>query len=82
MPELKPKRAYRRLKVLGLSVRQRQIVELTAQGFGWQQISDKIGITMNTQQSYCRHLFKKMKVHNAAHLIAKCYEMGILKPKI
>ena len=52
-------------RLLGLSEREREILDCLAQGLRRQEIADRLFISPNTVRTHINHLIKKLKVHSA-----------------
>jgi DNA-binding NarL/FixJ family response regulator len=61
-----------------LTPREKEVIELFAQGFSTKQVADKLGIGTRTVESHRVNMLKKMKVNNTAELVRKSIEMKIL----
>jgi len=61
-----------------LTPREKEVLELVAQGHSTKQIADKLGIGTRTVESHRVNMLKKMKVNNTAELVRKAVEMKIL----
>ena len=61
-----------------LTPREKEVLELVAQGHSTKQIADKLGIGTRTVESHRVNMLKKMKVNNTAELVRKAIEMKIL----
>ena len=56
-----------------LAPRERQVLELLAQGFLYKEIGDKLGITIGTVRVYVRHIYEKLHVHTRTEAINKAF---------
>lgn len=61
-----------------ISPREKEVLELVAQGYSTKLIADKLGIGIRTVESHRINMLKKMKVNNSAELIKKAIELKIL----
>lgn len=61
-----------------LTPREKEVLELVAQGHSTKQIADKLGIGTRTVESHRVNMLKKMKVNNTAELVRKALELKIL----
>jgi DNA-binding NarL/FixJ family response regulator len=66
------------LVISELTPREKEVLELVAQGHSTKQIADKLGIGTRTVESHRVNMLKKMKVSNTAELVRKAIEMKIL----
>jgi DNA-binding NarL/FixJ family response regulator len=64
--------------VMELTHREKEVLELVAQGHSTKQVADKLGIGTRTVESHRINMLKKMKVNNTAELVRKAVEMKIL----
>lgn len=62
-----------------ISPREKEVLELVAQGFSTKQIADKLDISVRTVESHRINMLKKLEVSNTAELIRKSIELKILK---
>ena len=62
-----------------LTVREKEILQLTVHGDTIQEISSKLFIGLRTVEYYRSNLFLKLDVKNMASLIRKTIELGILE---
>jgi DNA-binding NarL/FixJ family response regulator len=58
--------------------REKEVLELVAQGNSTKQIADLLGISIRTVESHRINMLKKLKVNNTAGLIKKAIELKIL----
>jgi len=61
-----------------LTAREKEVLELVAQGNSTKQIADMLKISIRTVESHRINMLKKMKVNNSAELIRKAIEMKLL----
>ena len=61
-----------------ITPREKEVLELVAQGKSTKQIADLLGISIRTVESHRINMLKKMKVNNTAELIRKAIDMKIL----
>lgn len=61
-----------------LTAREKEVLELVAQGFSTKQVADKLGIGTRTVESHRVNMLKKMRVNNTAELVRKAIVMKIL----
>jgi DNA-binding CsgD family transcriptional regulator len=54
-----------------LSARETQVLDLLAQGFYYQEISDRLGISYATVHTHIRHIYKKFQVSSRGRAVAK-----------
>lgn len=61
-----------------LTPREREVLQLVAEGNSTKQVADKLGIGTRTVESHRVNMLKKMKVSNTAELVKKAVEMKLL----
>jgi DNA-binding NarL/FixJ family response regulator len=57
-----------------LSAREREVVELLANGFLVKEIADQLGISFGTVRTYIRRIYEKMHVHSRSQAVAKYFQ--------
>ena len=63
---------------VGLTVREREILTLLADGLGNKQIAARLGISRNTVKTHLELLFDKLGVSTRAQAVAAGVRMGLL----
>jgi DNA-binding NarL/FixJ family response regulator len=61
-----------------ISPRERQILERFAEGDGYQQTADALGISIDTVRTYVRRLYAKLRVTNRAQAVLAAVKRGLL----
>lgn len=64
----------------GLSVREREVYELVAQGRSNREIAKALFISVSTAKVHVRHIYEKLGVHNRAEAAAADLDPGTAKP--
>ncbi|HEU5070987.1 MAG TPA: response regulator transcription factor [Verrucomicrobiae bacterium] len=54
-----------------LAEREREVLELLAQGFMYKEIADKLGIGFETVRTYVRRIYEKLQVRSRTEAVAK-----------
>ena len=54
-----------------LSIRQRQVMELAAQGLSSQAIARRLGLRFYTVTSHLKRIYRKLGVHNRAGAVSQ-----------
>ncbi len=54
-----------------LSAREREVLELLANGYLVKEIADKLGLGFGTVRTYIRRIYEKMHVHSRSQAVAK-----------
>ena len=60
------------LPTAGLSPRESEVLELLARGFLYKEISEAIGVSLPTVNTYIRRIYEKLHVHSRSQAVA-CY---------
>lgn len=63
---------------VSVSSRELEIIHLIAGEQTSQEIAQQLHISIHTVESHRRRIFEKMKVRNAAGVVRKSFEVGIL----
>lgn len=61
-----------------LSQREREVLELVAQGFTNQQIADRLGLSVKTVETYRSRLVEKLGLRSRADLVRYALDSGLL----
>lgn len=61
-----------------LSLRERQVLELMAEGMRNKEIAAALGISLDTAGMHLKHLFTKLGVHDRTAAVAKAIRRGII----
>jgi DNA-binding CsgD family transcriptional regulator len=69
---------FNRRRESGLSEREQQVLELTAQGLTNAEIGRKLFVSEETVKSHLRHLLAKLQARNRAHLVALGFRQGLI----
>jgi DNA-binding NarL/FixJ family response regulator len=59
-----------------LSPREREVLELLARGYLYKEISDNLGISVPTVNTYIRRIYEKLHVRSRAQAVAKYGHFG------
>ncbi|CAL8479911.1 LuxR C-terminal-related transcriptional regulator [Caballeronia sp. S22] len=62
-----------------LSARERNIVELIAQGLSNKEIARDLGVTPETIKSHVKNIFVKLAVDKRAHAVARAQALGLVR---
>jgi len=54
-----------------LSDRERQVLECLAKGYAYKQISDELGVSMDTTRTYIRRIYEKLHVHTRTDAVVR-----------
>jgi DNA-binding NarL/FixJ family response regulator len=56
-----------------LTPREQELVEMLAKGYSYKELSDKLGITINTVRTHLQHIYEKLHVQSRAQAVLKVY---------
>lgn len=62
-----------------ITPREKEVLELVAQGFSTKQIADKLDISVRTVESHRINMLKKLEVSNTAELIRKSIQLKLIE---
>ena len=54
-----------------LSVREKEVIALVAEGMTAQEIAKKLFLSLDTVETHKRHILEKLDAHNTAEAVAK-----------
>lgn len=63
-----------------LSRREREILQLVAEGKSTKEIADLLGISLNTVESHRTRLMDKLRIHERAGLVRYAVRRGLIEP--
>jgi DNA-binding CsgD family transcriptional regulator len=63
--------APRQDETLSLSAREREVLELLAQGYAYKEIADRLGLSIHTVNAHLRHIYDKLHVRSRGEAAAK-----------
>ncbi len=66
------------LERLGISKREREVLELMAKGFSNQEIADRLFVSLNTIKTHSSNLFLKLEVSRRTQAIQKAKELCLI----
>lgn len=68
-----------KIKELGISKREQEVLELISQGLSNQEIADKLFVSLNTVKTHSARLFEKLGVNSRTKAIHKAKELGLIR---
>ena len=66
-------------QVAEITPREKEVLELVAEGFSTKQIADQLGISIRTVESHRINMLKKLDVSNSAELIRKAMQLKLIE---
>ena len=61
-----------------LAPQELRVLQLLAEGFGYEEAAAELGVTINTVRSYVRRLYEKLQVHTRSAAVAKALRAGLI----
>ena len=68
----------KKLKSLGISKREYEILQLIAEGFSNQEIADKLFLSQNTIKTHSSNLFSKLEASRRTQAVQKAKNLGLI----
>jgi len=66
----------------GLTVREREILQLVAEGFSNKEVSHRLGISPKTAENHRHHLMSKLGARNASDLTRQAFRLGLVQMEL
>jgi DNA-binding NarL/FixJ family response regulator len=63
-----------------LAPRERQVLQLVAEGRASKEIAEILGLSVKTAESYRAHLMEKLNIHETANLVRYAIRQGLVAP--
>ncbi len=73
-----PARPKSHVVVEHLSAREREVLLLLAKGCSYQDVTELIGCTTATTQTYVKRIYKKLKVHSRSEAVFEAASLGLI----
>jgi DNA-binding NarL/FixJ family response regulator len=65
----------------GLTSRQREVLQLIAEGESTKQIAGKLGVSVKTIETHRSQLMNKLDIHDVAGLVRYAIRIGLVTPE-
>jgi DNA-binding NarL/FixJ family response regulator len=63
----------------GLTSREREILQLVAEGLSNKEVSQRLGISLKTAENHRHNLMAKLRARNASDLTREAFRMGLMR---
>lgn len=63
-----------------LTAREREVLELVAKGFSYNEIGDVLGMSVHTVTSHIKHIYRKLAVRSRGEAVFEAMQRGLIKP--
>jgi DNA-binding NarL/FixJ family response regulator len=70
-----------RSELESLTQRERQTLELLAEGFLYKEIADRLGVSYLTVNQFVKHIYEKLHVHSRTEAVVKFLKQGPAMPR-
>ena len=61
-----------------LTAREREVLRLLADGCSYEQIAQRLGISVHTVGTHVKNTYRKLGVRRAAHAITRAVELSLM----
>lgn len=61
-----------------LTSREQDVLRLLARGCTYSQVSERLGVSMNTVASHIKNIYRKLDVHSARRAVWRAFELRLL----
>ncbi len=68
-----------KVRALGITQREQEVLELITRGLTNQEIADKLFVSLNTVKTHSARLFEKLEVNSRTKAIHRAKELGVLR---
>ncbi|WP_041341600.1 response regulator transcription factor [Runella slithyformis] len=68
-----------KVKALGITQREQEVLELITQGLSNQEIADRLFVSLNTVKTHSARLFEKLDVNSRTKAIHRAKELGVIR---
>ena len=66
-------------ELAGLSGREREVLQLMAEGLSNQEIADRLYVSLNTIKTHCSRIFEKLEVRRRTQAVQKAKGLGVIR---
>jgi len=61
-----------------LTAREADVLQMLAIGHTYEQVSDQLGVSLNTVASHVKNIYRKLEVHSARAAVWRALELRLL----
>jgi len=61
-----------------LSARETDVLKALSQGYTYEEIGARLGISSHTVESHIKNVYRKLKVHSAAEAVMRAVDLRLL----
>jgi DNA-binding NarL/FixJ family response regulator len=65
----------------GLTAREKQVLQMIAEGLTSREVADKLFLSLNTVNTHRANLMQKLDIHETAGLVRYALQHGVIKPQ-
>jgi DNA-binding NarL/FixJ family response regulator len=66
----------------GLTLREREILQLVAEGLSNKEVSQRLGISLKTAENHRHNLMTKLRARNASDLTREAFRLGLMRLEV
>jgi DNA-binding CsgD family transcriptional regulator len=67
------------MESLSLTPRETDVVRLLASGCTYEQIADRLGVSLHTVVAHIKNAYRKLDVHNGRSAVMRALQLGLVQ---